>query len=92
MIVFNAPGIAMFVVCFGLASGVCGALGATSEAVAMLVAGPLLAICDLAYRARLGAGRWFKSEAGGSLFLLPAWILGCVWFLLGILYTFRGRR
>ena len=57
----------------------------------MIIAGPLIAILDLAYRFKSKNGHWFIPHRGGSLFFLPVWTFGAFWFVLGIVYTLPGR-
>lgn len=57
----------------------------------MIIAGALIALIDLAYRAKYHDRRWFAPDHGGSLFLLPAWTIGILWLILGIVYALRGQ-
>ena len=90
MIIFNPPGIAMAAVAFGIAFGVGHLAGISAEGPLMIIAGPLCAVFDLAYRLTLGERNWFHASAGGSLFFLPLWQMGMIWLVLGIVYTMEG--
>lgn len=57
----------------------------------MIIAGPVVALADLLYRAKRGERRWLHPHSGGNLFFVPVWVLGVLWFVLGIVYTVQGR-
>lgn len=88
--IFNIPGIVIAGIAFGVAFGVGRWMGTTAEGPLMIVAGPLCAVMDAAYRYRRPEGRWFSPGVGGAMFLIPLWILGILWFVLGIVYTLQG--
>jgi hypothetical protein len=91
MIIFNLPGILMTATGFGIAAGIGHLAGTSAEGPLMIIAGPLCAAMDLAYRFKRHAGRWFHPSYGGALFFIPVWILGVIWLVLGIAYTIQGR-
>jgi hypothetical protein len=57
----------------------------------MIIAGPLCAALDLAYRLRRSERVWLHPNSGGSVFFIPVWILGILWLVLGIAYTIQGH-
>jgi hypothetical protein len=57
----------------------------------MIIAGPLAVACDVIYRWKHPNGHWGYPSGGGSLFFLPVWLFGIVWFILGISYVVQGR-
>jgi len=75
------------VIGFGLAFLAQCFLGSMSEGHLMIIAGPIIAILDIAYRLRSKDKSLFKSSKGGSLFLLPAWCFGLFWLILGMVYV-----
>jgi hypothetical protein len=87
VIIFNLRGIAMCAIAFGIAFAVGAAFDISGEGPLMIIAGPILAVCDLAYRLGSKDGHWFSPNRGGSLFFLPAWCFGVLWFVLGIIYV-----
>jgi hypothetical protein len=66
MIIANNSGIAILVLSFGVAIGIGELLGITEEGPQMIIAGPLVAICDLGYRRIRPKGHWLRHHAGGS--------------------------
>jgi len=91
MIIFNLVGLVMLAISFGVAFLTGWIMGTTAEGPLMIVAGPLAAACDAAYRWKHSAGHWFHPDGGGSLFFLPVWTFGLLWLVLGIVYTVQGR-
>src|SRR5277367_3192154 len=89
-IIYNYRGLAMCVVAFLIAIGAGNALGFHGEGPAMIIAGPLLIVFDLAYRLISTQGHWIVPHRGGSLFFLPAWCMGALWLILGIVYTVQA--
>ncbi len=85
----NLSGFMMLAIVFLIAIGVSDAMGYTGEGPAMIIAGPLLALCDLGYRLTRKKGHWIIPKRGGSLFFVPVWCWGVVWLVLGIVYTVR---
>ena len=90
MIIFNYIGIIMTIIAFAIAFGVGAAFGTAAEGPLMIIAGPLLAGMDIAYRLKTTDGHIYIPHRGGSLFFLPAWAFGALWFVLGIVYTIQG--
>lgn len=92
MIIFNLIGIVMFAISFGSAYGVGRIAGyaSPSEGMMMMIAGPLATLLDFLYRRRYG-GSWFRPSAGGSLFFLPVWGFGILWFFFGLAYLIRSH-
>jgi hypothetical protein len=92
ILIFNAAGLIITVASFGVAFLLCRASGVDAEGPIMMIAGPLIAAADLAFRARLEPGRrrWFHADSGGMLFFLCAWQFGVFWFVLGAVYALRG--
>ena len=88
-IIFNLPGILIASVAFGVAFGLGHLVGFTAEGPLMIVAGPLCAAMDLAYRSRRPERRWFHPSFGGALFFIPVWVFGIIWLVLGITYTIQ---
>jgi hypothetical protein len=86
MLIFNWNGIGMFAVGFGVAIAIGYLVGISSEGFLMVIAGPVIAVLDLVYRFKSEKGHWLYPEKGGSLFFVPAWCLGVIWFILGIFY------
>ncbi|HEV7671402.1 MAG TPA: hypothetical protein VGS22_23025 [Thermoanaerobaculia bacterium] len=90
MIIFNFIGIGMVAIGFGVAFGIGSLLGLTAEGPLMMIAGPLLLVLDLGYRAKKQPPNWFHPRSGGHLFWLPVWIWGLIWSALGLVYVLRG--
>ncbi len=90
VIIFNLPGILMAAVAFGIAFGIGHLVGISAEGPLMMIAGPLCAAIDLAYRHRRPDRHWFHPGFGGALFFIPVWMFGIVWLVLGVVYTVRG--
>ena len=80
----------MTVIAFAVAFGVGAVFGTSAEGPLMIVAGPLLAAMDIVYRLKSHDGHIYIPHKGGSLFFLPAWAFGALWFVLGIVYTVQG--
>ncbi len=91
VIIFNYPGIIMTAIAFAVAFGIGAIFGTDAEGPLMIVAGPLLAGMDIAYRLNRKHGHLYIPDRGGSLFFLPAWAFGAFWFVLGIVYTVQGN-
>jgi hypothetical protein len=89
-IISNYLGFAMFVVAFLIALGASTAIGFHGDGPAMIIAGPLLIVFDLAYRLNSRQGHWLVPDRGGSILYVPVWCMGAVWLILGILYTVRA--
>ncbi len=89
IIIFNWLGIAICVIGFGFAFLAQFFLGSLSEGHLMFIAGPIIAILDIAYRLKSKDKSLFKSSKGGSLFFLPAWCFGLFWLILGMVYVLR---
>ncbi len=89
IIIFNWLGMGICVIGFGLAFLAQFFLGSMSEGQLMIIAGPIIAILDIAYRLRSKDKSLLKSSKGGSLFFLPAWCFGLLWLILGIVYALR---
>ena len=90
MIIFNFIGLAMVGACFAIAYVFGWVTSSTGEDVLMVIAGPLLFICDMLYRRKRTVGTegqwWYHHRRGGQLFFIPIWVFGLLWMLLG---TFR---
>ncbi len=91
LIIFNLRGLLMLAIAFGVAMGLGPLAGVSAEGPMMIIAGPLCLAMDLGYRFIRGEREWLSSEDGGALFFIPIWIFGVLWFVLGIVYTVRGR-
>lgn len=91
MIIFNYIGIIMTVIAFAVAFGVGAVFGTDAEGPLMMIAGPLLAAMDVTYRLQTKEGHIYVPNRGGSLFFLPAWAFGALWFVLGIVDTVQGE-
>ena len=87
MLLFNGRGLLAFVLSFAAAEGLMAALQWSGEGRMMMLAGPLLALFDLAYR--LARAVTFL-RGGPTILFLPAWIWGLLWTGLGAWYTFGG--
>lgn len=90
VMIFNLPRILICAVAFGIAFGVGQVVGITAEGPLMIIAGPLCAALDLAYRFRHPERRWFHPNFGGALFFIPVWIFGGIWLVAGIAYAIQG--
>lgn len=90
MIIFNYAGIIITVIGFAVAFGIGALFGTSAEGPLMIMAGPVIVTLDLLYRFKTDAGHWFVPHRGGSLFFLPVWAFGVLWFFLGIAYTLGG--
>jgi hypothetical protein len=90
VIIYNYAGIIITAIGFAAAFGVGAIVGSSAEGPLMMIAGPSIALLDLAYRFKLENGHWFIPHRGGSLFFLPVWLLGALWFVLGIVYIVGG--
>ena len=98
MLIFNFVGLAMLVACYTIAGITGWLIGHTNGDMLIVIAGPLLFICDLLYRRRYKVGPswsvaaqaepawWYNHRAGGQLIFIPIWACGLLWILLG---TFR---
>lgn len=91
MIIYNYVGLIMAAIAFAAAFGVGALIGTNAEGPLMIIAGPLLAALDIGYRLATRDGHLYIPDKGGSLFFLPAWSLGALWFVLGIVYTVNGN-
>ncbi|WP_437201597.1 hypothetical protein [Planctomicrobium sp. SH664] len=83
LIFYNVSGLLMFLASFGIAIWMGSLVGRNEESFLMVVGGGLLTLFDLTHR-------WLRSgwlggmlTGGGSLFFLPAWLLGIFWFVWG---------
>ena len=88
MIVLNFIGLVMVVVCFSVVYGVGSLFGTKANDPLMFIGGPLMVACDLLDRGKRasspdGHERWYHPRLGGQLFLVPVWIWGMFWALLG---------
>ena len=92
MIYLNGLAFAMLVYAFGLAYLVTWAFNLPGNGLKMVIAGPLLTLADVLYRWKHPTGHWFKSEGGGNLFLIPVWIFGIFWTVLGSIYLIWGEH
>jgi hypothetical protein len=84
MLIFNLPGILIFVAAFSIAGAVGGLVGVESKSALMVAGGALVVAGDLTYRLARSGGHWIEPNRGGSLFFFPAWCLGVLWMALGI--------
>ncbi len=91
IIIFNWPGIFMAAIACGVALGVGHLTGISEEGPMMLIMGPLCIAMDLIYRFTRSARGWFHPNFGGALFLIPVWILGILWLVLGAIDTIKGH-
>ncbi len=90
MIIFNYAGIIIAVIGFAVAFGIGTVVGTSAEGPLMMMAGPVIAMLDVVYRFKVPDGHWFIPHRGGSLFFLPVWAFGVLWFVLGIVYSVGG--
>jgi Flp pilus assembly protein TadD len=86
MIIFNWIGIGICIVGFGIAFAIRALFGVSAEGHLMAIAGPIIVGLDLAYRLKSEKGHWLRPGKGGSLFFLPVWCFGVLWFVLGLIY------
>jgi hypothetical protein len=77
-------------VAFGIAFGIGRLAGTSAEGPLMIIAGPLCAVMDLAYRFRRPERHWSHPGFGGALFFIPVWLFGIFWTVLGVFYTIQG--
>ena len=82
--IFNTPGIVIVAIGFGIAYGIGAIFGTAAEKPMMLIAGLLIAAIDMAYRLISDEGHWLTPKAGGSLFFVPAWVIGVIWATIGM--------
>jgi hypothetical protein len=61
----------------------------------LLIAGPIMAACDLLYRSlvksRLEDTSFFNPKRGGNIFWIPVWIIGLIVFVIGLCSDFSFR-
>ena len=91
MIVFNYIGLIMTVIAFAVAFAIGSVIGTNANGLLMIIAGPLLVAMDVTYRLKMEDGHILVPHRGGSLFFLPAWVFGALWFVLGIVNTIQGE-
>ena len=87
---FNRLDFLIFIASIGADYGILRLLGfgEDDEGVWMMIAGPLIAVLDIAYR--LGAGlRLREATKGPSILWLPAWPWGLFWCGLGAYYYWQ---
>jgi hypothetical protein len=87
ILIFNIPGLIIFIAGFGIGFLLRNALGMTGEPPVMIIGGLLIIVFDLAYRLLSEDGDWLKPRQGGSLFFLPAWCLGVFWVIAAIVQS-----
>jgi len=90
IIIINWIGFVICAVGFGIAFVIGYVAGNSDEGFLMVIAGPIVAVLDIAYRFFSEKGHWLHPDQGGSIFFVPAWCLGTVWLILGIIYMTRG--
>lgn len=95
MIIFNIPGAVMVIVAaliaFGIKNTVPNFPVGHGNGPMMLILGPLCIAFDLLYRWKKHPGYWFHPAGGGSIILIPVWVLGVLWTILGAVYVIRGH-
>lgn len=84
VLIFNPAGLAILLGGFLAAFAMRSIFGLKGEAPVMMIGGALIVILDLAYRYLKEDGDLIKPQRGGSLFFLPAWCLGALWLVIGI--------
>ncbi len=89
ILIFNLPGLVIIALAFAIAYGIGALTGRSEEGPLTLFGGLFVLIFDLSYRLLKANGHWFTPSRGGSLFFLPAWMLGALWIVLGIVYTLQ---
>jgi hypothetical protein len=76
----------MVIVAFGVAGGLGWAVGYDAPVVRLFVpAGLLVTGLDVGYRFQFGGQRWFDPHQGGHLCLIPMWIVGLLYSIIGAL-------
>ncbi len=90
MIIFNLVGIIMMIIGFTISFGIGAILGTDAEGPLMMILGPILIAMDVTDRLRSKGGHLYIPSRGGSLFFLPVWAFGVLWFVLGIYDTVQG--
>ena len=99
MIILNIPGAVMVAIAALIAFGVRHAVPSfpPGNGPFMLILGPLCIALDLVYRwyrwKKYGGHwlHWFHPASGGNLILIPVWIFGVFWLVLGIVYIIQGH-
>ena len=87
---FNAIGLAMVAVAFGVAVTIMFLFDIQNEALGTFPMGVTLLALDLTYRLKESGGNYDTPAAGGSFFSMPAWVIGAFWIILGMLETFES--
>jgi hypothetical protein len=80
----------MFAVAFGVAIGILALFGIQQEAPGIFVGGIILVAIDLGYRLKKSDSDYGTPAAGGSLFFMPAWVLGAFWIILGVVRMYEN--
>src|SRR5262245_33518510 len=80
-------GVGMLAVSIGVAFAMGQLLGVSGNVPQMLIAGPIALACDVTYRWKHPAGHWIHPSKGGSFCLVPVWVFGTLWLVLGIAYS-----
>ena len=79
-IYFNLRGWLFVAIGFGGPFAICWLLGVRSEEAVMMIAGPVTFAIDFGYRKR---NSLWRGSHGGTLLIIPVWVLGVCWFLIG---------
>jgi hypothetical protein len=97
LLIFNIPGITMFLIAGAITLGVKRIPGfPVGQGPPTFLLGVLCIVFDLVYRLRNWKkyashwALWIHPARGGALFLLPVWGFGLLWVVLGIIYTIGG--
>jgi len=72
----------MLAVAFGIAIGISVLFNLEREAPGVLIGGVILVAIELSYRLKKSDGDYDTPMVGGSLFFIPAWVMGALWVLL----------
>ncbi|HRW55792.1 MAG TPA: hypothetical protein P5081_23210 [Phycisphaerae bacterium] len=70
--------------------------GSLDHSTVMLFGGPLVAFFDLRIRyeywksSRRNNAHWLTSSYGGWFLVIPTWVLGIVWCIIGFVRTING--
>ena len=81
MLIANIPGLLMAFLSLGAAAG----LGFEERHTMMMLAGTLMVLMDVAFRA--WPWRHDSEGCGGSVCHIPAWVLGLFWLGFGFYYA-----
>lgn len=80
-VILNWIAAAMLAIAFAISFAI---YGTKPEGPPFIMAGILLLLGDLAFRATKGERQWLHPDAGGMIFYAPVWGWGILWLVLGI--------